>query len=205
MSKVARKPAGKSSPSMVRGKTRTAKRATTVTNFLGKVHSGPIRERSASAVAFAQSANAARRMDRPTSGTTAKNPITFVRLAALSPEAREQAVTGGLPATLLDEAATKLGLSQRAFLAALKIAPTTVARVKSTGSALSTDDSDRIARLAELWHDAMTVFQHEEGARGWLTGRVPVLDAVPLQLVQTSQGFNRARTAVLQLAYGVYA
>jgi putative toxin-antitoxin system antitoxin component (TIGR02293 family) len=144
-------------------------------------------------------------MDRPTSGTSAKNPITFVRLAALSPEARERAVTTGLPATLLDEAATKLGLSQRAFLAALKIAPTTVARVKSTGSALSTDDSDRIARLAELWHDAMTVFQHEEGARGWLTGRVPVLDAVPLQLVQTSQGFNRARTAVLQLAYGVYA
>ena len=135
-------------------------------------------------------------MDRPTSGTTAKNPITFVRLAALSPEAREQAVTAGLPATLLDEAATKLGLSQRAFLAALKIAPTTVARVKSTGSALSTDDSDRIARLAELWHDAMTVFQHEEGARGWLTGRVPVLDAVPLQLVQTSQGF----TAHVQLS-----
>jgi putative toxin-antitoxin system antitoxin component (TIGR02293 family) len=205
MSRVARKPAGKSSQSMVRSTTRTAKRATTVTNFLGKVHSGPIRQQSASAVAFAQSANAARRMDRPTSGTTAKNPITFVRLAALSPEAREQAVTTGLPATLLDEAATKLGLSQRAFLAALKIAPTTVARVKSTGSALSTDDSDRIARLAELWHDAMTVFQHEEGARGWLTGRVPVLDAVPLQLVQTSQGFNRARTAVLQLAYGVYA
>ena len=205
MSRVARKPAGKSSQSMVRGRTPTAKRATTATNFLGKVHSATIRQRSGSAVAFAQSANAARRMDRPTSGPAGRNPITFVRLAALSPKAREQAVTAGLPATLLDEAATKLGLSQRAFLAALKIAPTTVARVKSTGSVLSTDDSDRIARLAELWHDAMTVFQHEEGARGWLTGRVPVLDAVPLQLVQTSQGFNRARTAVLQLAYGVYA
>lgn len=190
---------------MVRRRTRTAKRAATATHFLGKEHSAATRRRSGSAVAFAQSANAAGRMDRSPFGAAAKNPLTFVRLAALSPEAREHAVTAGLPATLLDEAATKLGLSQRAFLAALKIAPTTVARVRSTGSVLSTDDSDRVARLAELWRDAMTVFQNEEGARGWLTGRVPVLDAVPLQLVQTSQGFNRARTAVLQLAYGVYA
>ena len=131
--------------------------------------------------------------------------MTFVRLAALSPEAREQAVTAGLSPALLDEAAVKLGLSQRALLAAMKVAPTTVARSRSKGIPLSVDDSDRIARLAELWQGAMTVFQHEEGARGWLTGRVPVLDAVPLQLVQTAQGFNRARTAVLQLAYGVYA
>jgi putative toxin-antitoxin system antitoxin component (TIGR02293 family) len=128
-----------------------------------------------------------------------------VRLAALSPEAREQAVTAGLSPALLDEAAVKLGLSQRALLAAMKVAPTTVARSKAKGIPLSVDDSDRVARLAELWHVAMSVFQHEEGTRGWLTGRVPVLDAVPLQLVQTTQGFNRARTAVLQLAYGVYA
>ena len=115
------KPAGKRSASMARGRTRTAKRATTVKNFLGKVHSASIPQGTGSAASFAHSASAVRRMDRPTSGPT-KNRLTFLRLAALSPEAREQAVTAGLPATLLDEAATKLGLSQRAFLAALRIA-----------------------------------------------------------------------------------
>lgn len=189
----------------MRGKTQTAKMATTLTKVLGTAHSSSTRQRPRSRVVFAQPVSATLGITGPTSVPAVKPRITFVRLAVLSPEARERAVTAGLPVTLLNEAATKLGLSQRAFLAALKIAPTTVARVKSTGSALSTDDSDRIARLAELWHAAMTVFQHEEGARGWLTGRVPVLDAVPLKLVQTSQGFDRARTAVLQLAYGVYA
>jgi putative toxin-antitoxin system antitoxin component (TIGR02293 family) len=90
-------------------------------------------------------------------------------------------------------------------LAALRIAPTTAARSKAAGSALSVDDSDRVARLAQLWQDTMIVFKHEEGTRAWLTGRVPMLDAVPLELVHTSQGFERARTAILQLAYGVYA
>ena len=123
----------------------------------------------------------------------------------MSQEARERAVMAGLPPALLDQAAARLGLSQRAFLAALRIATTTVARNKAAGNALSVDDSDRVARLAQLWHDTMMVFEHEEGTRAWLTGRVPVLDAVPLELVHTSQGFARAHTAILQLAYGVYA
>ena len=200
-----RKPAGKSAPSMVRGRTRTAKRATSITNFSRTFPSAATAQRPKSAIGFAQPVSATRGIARPNAAPGASAPITFVRLAALSPEAREQAVNAGLPPTLLDEAAAKLGLSQRALLAAMKLAPTTVARSKAKGSPLSLDDSDRVARLAELWQAAMTVFEHEEGARGWLTGRVPVLDAVPLQLVQTSQGFNRARTAVLQLAYGVYA
>ena len=200
-----RKPAGKSAPSTARGRTRTAKRATSITNFSRTFPSAATAQRPKSAIGFAQPVGATRGIARPNAAPGASAPITFVRLAALSPEAREQAVTAGLPPALLDEAAAKLGLSQRALLAAMKVAPTTVARSKAKGRPLSLDDSDRLARLAELWQGAMTVFEHEEGARGWLTGRVPVLDAVPLQLVQTSQGFNRARTAVLQLAYGVYA
>ena len=138
-------------------------------------------------------------------GSSPKASMTFTRLSDMRPEAREKAVTAGLSPALLDEAAAAMGVSQRVLLTSMNIAPTTVARSRSKGIPLSMDDSDRVARLAELWHDAMVVFAHEEGARGWLTGRVPVLDAVPLQLVQTAQGFNRARTAILQLAYGVYA
>lgn len=138
-------------------------------------------------------------------GSSSRTSMTFSKLADMRPEAREKAVTAGLSPALLDEAAAAMGVSQRVLLTSMNIAPTTVARSRSKGIPLSMDDSDRVARLAELWHDAMVVFAHEEGARGWLTGRVPVLDAVPLQLVQTAQGFNRARTAILQLAYGVYA
>jgi putative toxin-antitoxin system antitoxin component (TIGR02293 family) len=196
-----RKPTAKSSL-FVRG--RSAKTAKRMTNFAGNLGSARARA-STVAQRYALSQHASPTVPRPVPAQTSPRQITFDSLADMSQQARERAVMAGLPPTLLDQAAAKLGLSQRAFLAALKIAPTTVARNKAAGNALSVDDSDRVARLAQLWHDTMMVFEHEEGTRAWLTGRVPVLDAVPLELVHTSQGFARAHTAILQLAYGVYA
>jgi len=201
MSKVMRKPIAKSSLS-VRGE--LGKTARRVTTFAGNLNSTRARA-SKLAKANEPSRHASPAVPGRVPAKASPRQITFDRLAGMSQQARERAVTAGLPATLLDRAAAKLGLSQRAFLAALKIAPTTVARNKAAGNALSVDDSDRVARLAQLWHDAMMVFGHEEGTRAWLTGRVPVLDAIPLELVPTSQGFSRAHTAILQLAYGVYA
>ena len=194
-----RKPTAKSS---VFGRGKSGKMAGTVTNIAGSL--GSTRARASTSIqGYELSRHAS--PTAPRRVRASPRQITFDRLADMSLEARERVVTAGLPATLLEEAAAKLGLPQRAFLAALKIAPTTVARNKAAGNPLSVDDSDRIARVAQLWHDTMMVFEHEEGTRAWLTGRVPVLDAVPLELAHTSQGFARAHTAILQLAYGVYA
>lgn len=202
MSKVLDKPTGKSS---LRDRRKTVKKAgRVVTSFAGTTTGGRARGPVFGA-AIAAPVHLPRSVTHQLPARESSRSITFDRLADMAPEARERAVIAGLPATVLDQAAEKLGLSQRGFLAALKIAPTTVARNKTAGNALSVDDSDRVARLAQLWHDTMVVFEHEQGSRAWLTGRVPALDGIPLELVLTSQGFNRARTAILQLAYGVYA
>jgi putative toxin-antitoxin system antitoxin component (TIGR02293 family) len=131
--------------------------------------------------------------------------LAFAQLAAMDGLARDKAVRAGLPVALLDEAAQIIGVSQNTLLGALGIPTSTASRRKANNEPLTVEESDRIARLARLWRDVMTVFQDEEGARAWLNGRVPVLRAVPLQLLATSDGFEQARTAIQRLAYGVYA
>lgn len=119
--------------------------------------------------------------------------------------ARDKAVRGGLPVALIEEAAQIVGVSQNALLGALGIPTSTASRRKAGNEPLSIEESDRVARLARLWQDLMTVFRDAEGAKAWLNGCVPVLGAVPLQLLATSDGFEQARTAIQRLAYGVYA
>lgn len=131
--------------------------------------------------------------------------LNFAQLAAMDGLARDKAVRAGLPVALLDEAAQVVGVSQNTLLGALGIPTSTASRRKANNEALSAEESDRVARLARLWQDVMMVFQHENGARAWVNGRVPVLGAVPLQLLATSDGFEQARTAIQRLAYGIYA
>src|SRR4051812_15591505 len=117
MSRVARKSTVKRPHSTVRGRTRTAKKAATAPDVFSKTHPARIPQRSAAMLSFAQPASGVRVKDQPISRSRAKSSMSFVRLGAMSPEAREQAVTAGVSATLVDEAAGKLGLSQRALLA----------------------------------------------------------------------------------------
>jgi putative toxin-antitoxin system antitoxin component (TIGR02293 family) len=131
--------------------------------------------------------------------------LGFAQLGEMDGLARDKAVRGGLPVDLLDEAAHTVGVSQTALLGALGIATSTASRRKANGEPLSVEESDRMARLARLWRDVMVVFQDEEGAKAWLNGHVPMLGAVPLQLLATSDGFEQARTAIQRLAYGVYS
>jgi putative toxin-antitoxin system antitoxin component (TIGR02293 family) len=131
--------------------------------------------------------------------------LGFAQLSEMDGLARDKAVRAGLPVGLLDEAAHTVGVSQAALLGALGIATSTASRRKASGEPLSVEESDRIARLARLWRDVMVVFEDEEGAKAWLNGHVPVLGAVPLQLLATSDGFEQARTAIQRLAHGVYS
>lgn len=131
--------------------------------------------------------------------------LAFAQLAAMDGLTRDKSVRGGLPVALLDEAAQIVGVSQNTLLGALGIPTSTASRRKANNEPLSVEESDRVARLARLWHDVMMVFQDETGAKAWLNGHVPVLGAVPLQLLATSDGFEQARAAIQRLAYGVYA
>ena len=118
---------------------------------------------------------------------------------------REAAIKAGLPATFLEEAIAKVGVTRADLLAGLGIASSTAARVKQHGKRFSLEDSERLARLARLWHDALIVYETDEGTQGWITSPVPSAGGVPLAMLATQEGFERAQRSIMQLAYGVFA
>jgi putative toxin-antitoxin system antitoxin component (TIGR02293 family) len=130
---------------------------------------------------------------------------TFARFGALPSTEREAAIRAGLPASFLDEAIAKVGVTRGDLLAGLGIASSTAARVKQHGKRFSLEDSERLARLARLWHDAFVVYETDEGTRGWLTNLVPSAGGVPIAMLATNEGFERAHRSIMQLAYGVFA
>jgi putative toxin-antitoxin system antitoxin component (TIGR02293 family) len=130
---------------------------------------------------------------------------TFEGFGALTSAEREAAIRAGLPASFLDAAIVKVGASRATILAGLGIASSTAARVKQQRGAFSLQDSERLARLARLWHDAFALYETDEGTRGWLTSPVPSAGGVPLEMLGTQEGFERAHRSIMQLAYGVVA
>jgi putative toxin-antitoxin system antitoxin component (TIGR02293 family) len=131
--------------------------------------------------------------------------LPFDRFGELSSAQREAAVKEGLPASFLDEAIAKVGVTRAALLAGVGISSSTAARVKQHRKRFSLEDSERLARLARLWHDAYIVYESDEGAQGWLTSPVPSAGGVPLSMLATQEGFERAERSIMQLAYGVFA
>lgn len=130
---------------------------------------------------------------------------TFEEFGELASAEREAAIRAGLPAKFLDEAIAKVGVSRNDLLVGLGIASSTAARIKQQGRTFSLADSERLGRLARLWHDARIVYETDEGTRDWLTNPVPSAGGVPLKMLATSEGFERAHRSIMQLAYGVYA
>src|SRR6266446_2992072 len=121
----ARKPMARSSSSTARAKTGTAKRARASANFIVTARRAPIR-RPVPGVVVLQTVGTIREQTAPVAARAPKISVSFEKLAALSPEAREHAVIAGLSPALIEEAAVKLRLSQRSLLTMMNIAPTTV-------------------------------------------------------------------------------
>lgn len=131
--------------------------------------------------------------------------LQFEGFGALSSAEREAAVKSGLPASFLDDAINKVGVTRAELLAGVGISSSTAARVKQQRKRFSLEDSERLARLARLWHDAFIVYESDEDTQDWLTSPVPSAGGVPLSMLATQEGFERAERSIMQLAYGVLA
>lgn len=133
------------------------------------------------------------------------NPPTFEQFGKLESSRREAAIQAGLSADFLDEAIAKIGVSRNDLLAGVGIASSTAARIKQSRKVFSRTDSERLARLARLWHEAYMLYETEQGTRDWLTSDVPDIGGTPLRALATHDGFERAQRTLMQLAYGVLA
>ena len=130
---------------------------------------------------------------------------TFETFGELPSVEREAAIRAGLPASFLDEAIAKLDVTRADLLTGVGISSSTAARVKQHRKRFSLEDSERLARLARLWREALIVYESEQGTKDWLTSPIPSAGGAPLSMLATQEGFERAQRSIMQLAYGVFA
>jgi putative toxin-antitoxin system antitoxin component (TIGR02293 family) len=101
--------------------------------------------------------------------------------------------------------AASLGFSDREFAGVLKIPNRTLDR-RFKHEVLSPDESDRLARVANILKRAQEVFGNVEKARDWMNTPLSAFEGeTPLQRADTSIGANQVEDVLGRIDYGVYS
>ena len=116
------------------------------------------------------------------------------------------AVRGGLPFSALDDVAGAAGVGRLALAGVVGLPSTTLARRRKAGS-LSSEESDRlvrVARLVSMVHEMMG--DNEAAARQWLREPHELLDGEsPLERASTEVGGREVEQVVGRLTHGVFS
>lgn len=121
---------------------------------------------------------------------------------ALDPAEVIETVRLGLPARVLDEAVAYMEISQKDLLAALRIPLSTYHRRLAAGETLTSPETEKVVRLAEMARLAENAFGNAASAREWLTMQNLALGASPLSLVDTEAGAGQVRRALAVIEHG---
>jgi putative toxin-antitoxin system antitoxin component (TIGR02293 family) len=114
-------------------------------------------------------------------------------------------VRRGLSTQVFKNMAASLGFSDREFAGVLKIPNRTLDR-RFKHEVLSPDESDRLARVANILKRAQEVFGSVEKARDWMNTPLSAFEGeTPLQRADTSIGANQVEDVLGRIDYGVYS
>lgn len=121
------------------------------------------------------------------------------------PTATVEQVRRGLPVTAVDHLSAALGVSLRALLEVVAIAPATLTRRRNGSARLSSAESDRVFRVADVFSGAISLFDGDrDAARDWLRQPAQALGGeTPLRYLGTEVGAMAVRRLIGRLEYGV--
>lgn len=116
-----------------------------------------------------------------------------------------EAVREGLPVSALESVLNR-GVLSRKEAEHLIIPRRTLSHRKKRGERLSTEESDKLARVARITALAGETFQNEEKARGWLREANRALGGRrPIDLLETEGGARLVEQVLLRIAHGVFS
>lgn len=121
---------------------------------------------------------------------------------ALDPAEAIETVRQGLPARAIDEAVAYLEVSQKDLLAALRIPISTYHRRLAASETLTSPETEKVVRLAEIARLAESAFGDAAAARQWLLMENLALGAPPLSLIDTEAGAGQVRRALGIIEHG---
>lgn len=115
-------------------------------------------------------------------------------------------VRRGLPFSALDEVAATVEVGRLALAGLIGLSPTTLARRRRAG-ALSSEESDRLLRVARLVSMAYEMMDgDEDAARRWLKEQHELLECEsPLQRASTEVGGREVEQLIGRLRHGTFS
>jgi putative toxin-antitoxin system antitoxin component (TIGR02293 family) len=128
-------------------------------------------------------------------GRTVRKPDDLAKLVRM-----------GLPATSITMLADKLSLGKAVLYRKLGIPQRTMTRRLSQHGRLTAAESDRAARLARVYAQAVAMIGDEERAVQWLLTPNRALGGErPLDQLDTDVGSREVEDVLGRIAYGVYS
>ena len=110
----------------------------------------------------------------------------------------------GLPTTSFDQLRSSLNLTDHALAKIVQISKRTLDRRRLTGR-LSTEESERLLRLAQVLDMAIVVLGSREKAEKWLKKPARGLGGeIPLDYSDTQLGASEVITLLGRIAHGVF-
>lgn len=115
------------------------------------------------------------------------------------------AIRKGFPWRAVDALTEHARLSREELAGLMDVSDSTLTRWRRQG-AIGSGASDRLARFARLFSQAVDTLESIDSAVAWLREENRVLESKrPLDLMGDDYGAERVREALLKLEYGVYA
>src|SRR5260370_23142564 len=117
-----------------------------------------------------------------------------------------KAIRKGISFTALERFEHQSGLGRHLLARAMGIPPRTMARRKAGGT-LTSDESERLLRLAELFDLTVALFEgNRAAARNWLQAPNKALgNLTPLTMAETALGARAVEDLIGRLEAGVYS
>lgn len=114
-----------------------------------------------------------------------------------------KAVEHGVPLSALDQFSKYSGLPLRVLLEVV-IPARTLKHRKQRKEPLSSEEADRLRRVARAWELSLKVLGDPESARAWLNSQMVRFDGrAPLSLLRTQAGEEAVQEALIQFDEGM--
>lgn len=112
-------------------------------------------------------------------------------------------IRAGLPAEAFIQIADRLNLSHEILAAKLGLTTRTINRKRKAGETLSSEESEKLMRVARVWNSARDIFTTDSAIAQWLmTAAVPLGHVAPLDLLDTDVGAADVEGFIKGIAYG---
>jgi putative toxin-antitoxin system antitoxin component (TIGR02293 family) len=130
-----------------------------------------------------------------------------IRSLDLKTETTDQMISKlkrGLPADSFDRLRQRLNISDNALARIVQISKRTLDRRRATGR-LTTDESERVLRIAQVYDMAVEVFGSRKKAENWLKKPARGLGGkIPLQYADTNLGTHEVINLLGRIDHGIF-